>query len=142
MRAFNPSASAVCDAADLMPVMVSVMDRDLRHIYVNRIYASYFGLTPHELIGRTLDDIVPLADDQFTDAARAKAVRYCIDTGGEFEVITRVRRHDGNLRKFLVKLVGDAEQGVCYAYVNDVTAPDAASELLECELVRRLAGAC
>ena len=142
MHPFDSANSAVCDAAELMPIMVAVVDRDLRYLYVNRLYASYFGLTPAEFDGKAVGDIVRLADDFYTDEARFRAVRHCIDSGGEVEMIARVHRHEGDMRKLLTTLVGDSRLGVCYAYVNDVTAPDAASELLECELVRRLAGPC
>lgn len=138
MSRFDPADSAICAAADLMPVMVAAVDGDGTYHYVNRVYSAYFGIPPEALIGRRVGDNIPLEDD-IDDDRRRRVLRSCIDTGGEQEIVLRIRRPDGDLRKLVARLVGDPERQICYAFVNDVTHPDVLAEGLETSLVRRLA---
>jgi PAS domain S-box-containing protein len=49
---------------DGSPVGISVFDRDLRFVRVNRALAELNGLSPAEHIGKTLRDVVPEAGEQ------------------------------------------------------------------------------
>ena len=138
MTIFNPARSADCAAADLMPVMVAAVDRDGVYQYANRVFGAYFGVRPDEIIGRSIDDLQPLTEG-ITAADRDRAIRRCIDQGCELELTALVRKIDGERRKFVIRLVGDKEKQVCFAYMSDVTDRDPMVERLERDLVRALA---
>lgn len=135
---FDPASSSLCRVADLIPLMVSVVDRDGRYRYVNRHYAAYFGRPAADFPGRHVTEVIDLTATDTSHAERAAALRDCIDADSEIEFVTSLRRPGGSERRVLVKLVGHRDDGVCHAFLTDL-GEDALSERLERHLVGALA---
>jgi PAS domain S-box-containing protein len=62
-RPENPMASAPDEpellrrALEVVQENVYILDRDIRYVYVNRLGASAMGLTPAQMLGRTMDEV-------------------------------------------------------------------------------------
>src|SRR5256885_1835459 len=50
--------TAMLTIADILPVMVSMLDRDLRYRFVNKPYADWFELPRSALLGKALAEII------------------------------------------------------------------------------------
>src|SRR3954447_19084034 len=50
--------SAMLAIADILPVMVAYIDRDLVYRFVNKPLADWFGLSRKELLGRPLPEVI------------------------------------------------------------------------------------
>lgn len=136
MRHFDASTSMLGEVGDLIPLMVSVVDRDGRYHYVNRHYADYLGMEPKDFVGRSIG-VIPLDDPALDDEGRLALIRQCIDAGSEIEREVRIRR-SGECRKLILKLCGDREAGMCYGFLIDA-GDDPVTEALERDLLRALA---
>ncbi|MDC8760037.1 response regulator [Janthinobacterium fluminis] len=104
---------------DHMPAMVAYWDADMRNQFGNRIYLDHFGLTPAQMRGMHIRDVIgeeKYRDNQpFVDAALR----------GEAPMFERVLPDaQGGERHTLVSYVPDLEQGRVvgfYSFVTDVT---------------------
>ncbi|MGE0549218.1 MAG: ATP-binding protein [Kofleriaceae bacterium] len=57
---------------DSLPVLISLVDRDERYVFVNATYTKWFGVEPSELVGKSLIDVVgPDAYDVMEPHVRA-----------------------------------------------------------------------
>lgn len=88
-----------------------VLDRQWRHIYVNRAGAALFGTTPEELLGRVLWDVLPGSSDSRFKAECVRAIEERVSA--EFEerfdppglwVLCRCRPRDEGLTVFLTDI--------------------------------------
>ncbi|MEO8223680.1 MAG: PAS domain-containing protein [Gammaproteobacteria bacterium] len=57
-RAVEAAARQLQLVTDVSPVLLAHCDEDVRYKFVNRAYAERFGLTPGQIIGRTLREVV------------------------------------------------------------------------------------
>ena len=44
-------------ALDVVQENIYILDRDLRYVYVNQLGAAVMGLSPAQMIGRTMDEL-------------------------------------------------------------------------------------
>src|SRR5436305_13533526 len=68
--------TAMLTIADILPVMVSKLDRDLRYRFVNKPYADWFELPRSALLGKALAEIIG------QDAAEYRAPMLAAALGG------------------------------------------------------------
>jgi PAS domain S-box-containing protein len=133
------SAQLVRLVADTAPQHVCYLDTDRRYRFANRPYAERYGLTPENIVGRHVSEVVPpeqyaSIDRQLTDALAGRQ--------RTFEVTSEV---EGALRSLHVTYIPDADRagGVrgVVAVVQDVTdrkrAEDERARLLALEQARR-----
>jgi len=107
-----------------IPVGLCVVDRDLRYVKTNQIYAEVVGREIHEVVGHTMHDVVAEpAREQATSIARR-----VIDTGEPVLDVEIRSRFRGNLAEERIWLVsvhpvhsGDCVTG-SLAVMFDVTA--------------------
>lgn len=58
MRALRESEARFHTIVDMLPQFVAYTDRELRYRFVNQTYQEKFGLTPDDVLGRTLPDVI------------------------------------------------------------------------------------
>jgi len=52
------------------PVGISLLDREFRHIRINRLLAEICGLTPREAVGKTLNELLPALAPKIMETCR------------------------------------------------------------------------
>lgn len=135
---FDRATSSLCRVADLIPLMVCIVDADGRFLFANRHCAGYLGRAAEELLGQRLAETIDLDDPAFTAADQDCAIRACIENDSDAEFVIRVRRPGGRQGRVIVKLVGNRADGVCQAFLTDL-GEDALTERLERQLLDALA---
>lgn len=93
------------------PIPTALVDRDLRFLRVNHALAAFYGLSPEEVVGRTIREVVP----QYADRVEPY-YRQVLETGEPIrnrEVVVPSRVSPSEERHFLVSYfpvqVGEAE---------------------------------
>jgi diguanylate cyclase (GGDEF)-like protein/PAS domain S-box-containing protein len=115
---------------DNIPVMINLMDRDLRFVFANRPYLEFFGMDHDAVIGRTLAEVAGAE-------AQAIAASFLHDLEAGRTVVHERERVDsrGKLRHFEIRLVPHRNaQGDFVGYfslLDDVTERRAAARALE-----------
>ncbi len=102
--------------ADGLPSMLAYWDRDLRCRYANRAYERWFGVSPENLIGRSLRDL--LGPELF--ALNEPYVRAALD--GRTQRFERVvPGPEGQARQSLAHYVPDIQDGQVVGFAVEVT---------------------
>src|SRR5690349_4358677 len=58
MTAAYPSRDQLQFIADHVPALIAHVDRQFRYLFANKAYAARFGLTPDEVVGKTIPQVV------------------------------------------------------------------------------------
>ena len=92
--------------AEALPVLISYLDSDLQFQFSNGAHRHWLGLTPDELIGRAIGEVLgdnfdPACIDYFNDALEGRTVTFECD----------FRHPDRGLRQIQVMLVPDLQRG-------------------------------
>jgi len=110
------------------PEAISILDRQVRIVRINREFTRLFGFSPNEAYGRTVEALIVPPDRTAETAWIGDSVR----KGNKLSLETRRRRKDGSLVDVLVSaspvLVG-AQQVATYASYRDITEQKRAEEL-------------
>ena len=119
MRERNEAAAALQDNAhrlrlitDNTPALISYVDSGERYQYANATYHEWFGMTPEEVCGRTMREVLrenyPLREPHIRDALAGKEARFDLPIsfgGSERHTHTRYVpdvRSDGGIAGFYV----------------------------------------
>jgi PAS domain S-box-containing protein len=96
MSSLRKSEEELRQVLDLTPQIVTVYGPERERLYANRVALTYFGMTLDEW--RRIPSTHP-DDLEHLEAPEARA----FSEGSAFEMETRLRRHDGSCRWFLVR---------------------------------------
>lgn len=96
---------------DNSPAAIYMLDRDQRHILVNRFYADILGTTPADLVGKSNHDVWPTA---IADSFVANN-RQVLETGELLQVEEMTPQADGLHTYFTIKFPMLDETGTPYA---------------------------
>ncbi len=105
---------------DNIPAIVSYWDRDLRNVIANRAFVDYFGLTPAEMAGRHLRDLL---GEELYELNRADLEAVLRGEQREFERAFQDR--DGRTRYMQTAFVPEVVDGRVvgfYGFGSDLTA--------------------
>lgn len=112
-----------------VPTLISFMDPGLRFVYMNKAHAEWYGQTEQDLIGKSLEDLLP--GDIFQ---RALPFFRQVLTGREVRFENPTRDRSGHERIMSIHLVphmrGDAVLGF-FAVLDDVTERRKAENALQ-----------
>ncbi|WP_229261973.1 PAS domain-containing sensor histidine kinase [Duganella guangzhouensis] len=86
--------------ADMLPLLIAYLDRDLRYRFANAHYRTQWGIEPQTMLGKTVSDVFGPAAAPWLDELRAALAGRRLHFERDFESA------DG-LRHFLVDLVPD-----------------------------------
>jgi len=101
-QAATQRASELKAILDALPVGVARIDRSQRYTFANRVYETYFGDSPIELIGKSVEGVIGK-----TAMAYAMPKIQLVLTGEPQSFENRIPFADGKLHTLLVKLVPD-----------------------------------
>jgi PAS domain S-box-containing protein len=108
---------------DRMPAMVGYWDRDLRNRFANRDYSSWFGLTPKDILGKHIREVI--GEERFK--LNLPYIQGAL--GGRPQHFERtITDPSGRVRTALAHYVPDVDQGRVvgfYAFVADAVTPSA-----------------
>lgn len=125
-RRRNLPGEEIVALVDHLPARIGYWDRDWRNVFCNRAFATWFGLTPDEVVGRRIGD---LTNPEFLDLMQPYLDRAQDGEGGQFEVTatdaTGDRRHVSSI---LVPHLVDGEVVGVYTLGIDLTERVAAEE--------------
>ncbi len=105
---------------DSIPAMVSYWDRDLRNVVANQAYVEYFGLTPAEMRGRHLRDL--LGEELYE---RNRADLDAVLRGEQREFERAFEDRDGRTRYMQTAFVPEVVDGEVvgfYGFGSDLTS--------------------
>ena len=119
-QALSESEAELRLIADSLPVLIGFVDRDYRYRFANAAYLEWFGLTPSQVVGKTVREVV--GDKGFEDRREAMARALA---GEESRLEISIPRLDGHRRDAEVRLLPrfDHQRSVIgfYVFVIDVT---------------------
>lgn len=104
---------------DSLPNPICVKDRSLSYIGVNKAFCELHGMTPDQILGRSVWDLIePDLAEKFE-----KSDRMVLETGREYSLPEQIVRANGEdcwvvTHKFRV---GDVQRGLLVTCMNDVT---------------------
>jgi PAS domain S-box-containing protein len=115
---------------DALPELISFIDRDGIYRFANRAYETWYGLTPEDVIGRHVRDVVgdagyALREPSMRAALAGEDSRLEVDVAGPDG-----RRRRGDVR-YMPRCSDDGAVEGFYAFVVDVTERKAAEEALQ-----------
>ncbi|MEH3048671.1 PAS domain-containing protein [Sphingomonas adhaesiva] len=106
--------------ADSLPVLIAFVDADLRYRFANRAYEDWFGLSPADVVGRHVRDVV--GDDGFV--LRERDMRRALG-GQTIRMELPMPRHDGQRRdaeiRYLPRRDADDRVDGFHVFAMDVT---------------------
>lgn len=104
--------------ADNVPALIGHVGADLRYRFVNQAYAGWFGLTPADVVGRALDEVLP---PRYYGSIQGRLAAVRAGQTVAFDVDT-VR--DGEPRHLHITYVPDGSDVPCGFHLmgSDVTA--------------------
>jgi diguanylate cyclase (GGDEF)-like protein/PAS domain S-box-containing protein len=112
---------------DIVPAMISYVDRRMNCVFANKRYADFFGLAVADLVGKPLREIVGEADYAELQAHFAEALQ-----GHPVSFQWNAKRRDGEQRCIEVQLVpraaGEGQVPGCYSMAIDISEQKRAEE--------------
>ena len=116
-------------AADAIPGTVAYWTRDMVCTFANRGYAHYLGLDPQQMVGRSIDEVLP---PKYAQMAREAAGRSMAGEAVQYEItgITPEGKAWVGRMHYLVDADGADVRG-CFVFGRDITDVRAAQKALE-----------
>jgi PAS domain S-box-containing protein len=127
-EALRDREAQLSSMADALPGPVARLDREGRYLFVNATYERWFGLRPHEMLGRRRDEVLA------AHAIERLAPQIERALAGESITLDSVAPTLQGARQVMVALVPDrdahgAVQG-CFVVVTDITVRKQAEDAL------------
>jgi PAS domain S-box-containing protein len=97
-RRVAASEAELRSIADALPVLVSVIDRDMVFRFANRTYVDWFGMTPEEIVGRPVREVI--GEENF--APRVPLIHRAL-AGETIISDAQIRHRDGSLRRVEIR---------------------------------------
>ncbi len=105
--------------ADALPLLISHLNADLRHLFVNRAYAVWFAMACEEMEGRTLDEVL---DRRVVEALRPMIERALAGEQVEADTELPHPHHDSGVRSVRVSYTPHcAADGSVIGLVGSIT---------------------
>jgi PAS domain S-box-containing protein len=114
---------------DALPVLITYVDKELRYRFNNKAYEDWFGISRHEVYGKSVPDIIGQeAYDKVEEAIRR------VLSGEKFYFEAQLPYKGAGTRyvsvNYIPHIVGQEVQGY-YALVTDISAHKEAQQALE-----------
>jgi len=127
-RAVELEKSHLEQIVENAPEAISIVDREVRVVRINREFTRLFGFSPSEAYGRGIEALIVPPDRSAETAWIGDSVR----NGNKLSLETRRRRKDGSLVDVLVSaspVIVDGQRVATYASYRDITEQKRAEEL-------------
>ncbi len=116
--------------ADALPVLVSYVDRRRRYQYNNAAYTRWFGVSPEDLRGRTMDEFLGE-----TAYAQVRSYVEAVLAGKTMTFETTIPYRQAGVRRVVARyvpdLTGEGEVSGFYVLIEDVTSRRKAEAALQ-----------
>lgn len=133
------SEESLRSVADGLPVLIAHIDSDQRHRFVNRTYEDWFGVSPSEIVGRSLEEV--MGGEWY---ARIRGKIEDVLSGKHVTHEDRLRLKDGRwircLAQAIPRLADDGHVSGFFSLIQDVTRLKQAEEerSITIELLRHM----
>jgi PAS domain S-box-containing protein len=119
---YIPTGDNVIALADMLPVMVCLLDLDSKFIFANKMFAKWVDRPREDLIGMSSSDLLSV-EDTATDyhKSRLETIRQLAASGEATQFRARVRHPDGSDRTLMVCMQGHELGNGVYAFIRDIT---------------------
>ena len=130
-RAMEESRAELALILNNIPEMVAFVDNNERYLYVDKAYASWYGFTQKEVIGKRVDEILPSKNYLSVKPKIEEVLR----SGNEVSYSHQVRRFNGVFADLFVSYIPKKDKNgnveAFFATVRDITKQKEAETALQ-----------